>query len=152
MGLADWFDALDDENRPLLTEREILCNLQAIVKDADNTPVTEVSTKLPQIRDVIDESRSRLLELPLVFSPLRTGRTGSAFAQAYPTIATMLLVWTLSMKPFSLCAWMIPHQRTWPNCAAISCVELTTCRQVFRWGHVRIGGTIRWVFLNSIPP
>ncbi|KAH0826289.1 hypothetical protein J3R83DRAFT_5766 [Lanmaoa asiatica] len=37
-----WFDVLDDENRPLLTEREVLRNLQAIVQDADKTPITEV--------------------------------------------------------------------------------------------------------------
>ena len=35
---VDWFDVLDDENRPLLTEREILRNLQAIVRDADKLP------------------------------------------------------------------------------------------------------------------
>ena len=33
---------LDEENRPLLTEREVLRNLQAIVQDADKTPITEV--------------------------------------------------------------------------------------------------------------
>jgi len=38
-----WFDVLDHSNRPLLTEREILRNLQAIVADADTTPVTEVA-------------------------------------------------------------------------------------------------------------
>ncbi|KII91956.1 hypothetical protein PLICRDRAFT_38814 [Plicaturopsis crispa FD-325 SS-3] len=38
-----WFDVLDDEQRPLLTERETLRNLQAIVKDADKTPTTEVA-------------------------------------------------------------------------------------------------------------
>ncbi|KAG9308884.1 carnitine acetyl transferase [Chiua virens] len=38
-----WFDVLDDENRPLLTEREVLKNLQAIVQDADKTPITEVA-------------------------------------------------------------------------------------------------------------
>ena len=38
----DWFDVLDEENRPLLTEREVLRNLQAIVQDADKTPITEV--------------------------------------------------------------------------------------------------------------
>ncbi|KAK2460704.1 hypothetical protein APHAL10511_007174 [Amanita phalloides] len=32
-----WFDVLDNENRPLLTEREVLRNLQAIVQDADET-------------------------------------------------------------------------------------------------------------------
>ena len=36
-----WFDVLDGENRPLLTEREIMRNLQAIVADADHTPITE---------------------------------------------------------------------------------------------------------------
>lgn len=36
-----WFDVLDDMNRPLLTEREILRNLQAITADADRTPITE---------------------------------------------------------------------------------------------------------------
>ncbi|KZT04232.1 acyltransferase ChoActase/COT/CPT [Laetiporus sulphureus 93-53] len=38
-----WFDVLDDENRPVLTEREILRNLQAIVRDADELPVHEVA-------------------------------------------------------------------------------------------------------------
>ncbi|KIK90875.1 hypothetical protein PAXRUDRAFT_831305 [Paxillus rubicundulus Ve08.2h10] len=38
-----WFDALDEENLPLLTEREVLRNLQAIVQDADKTPITEVA-------------------------------------------------------------------------------------------------------------
>jgi carnitine O-acetyltransferase len=36
---ADWFDVLDDKNRLLLSEREILRNLQAIVADADKLPV-----------------------------------------------------------------------------------------------------------------
>ncbi|KAF8577064.1 acyltransferase ChoActase/COT/CPT [Ramaria rubella] len=38
-----YFDVLDSENRPVLTERDILRNLQAIVSDADKTPVLEVS-------------------------------------------------------------------------------------------------------------
>ena len=41
--IVDWFDAMDTENRPLLTEREVLRNLQAIVKDADKTPTKEVA-------------------------------------------------------------------------------------------------------------
>ena len=39
---ADWFDVLDDENRPLLTERELMNNLQAIVADSDKLPTSEV--------------------------------------------------------------------------------------------------------------
>jgi carnitine O-acetyltransferase len=39
---SDWFRVLDDENWPLLTEREVLRNLQAIVQDADKTHITEV--------------------------------------------------------------------------------------------------------------
>ncbi|EIW63599.1 acyltransferase ChoActase/COT/CPT [Trametes versicolor FP-101664 SS1] len=38
-----WFDVLDAENRPVLTEREILRNLQAIVGDADQMPIQEVA-------------------------------------------------------------------------------------------------------------
>ena len=38
-----YFDVLDSSNRPLMTEREILRNLQAIVTDADKTPVTDVA-------------------------------------------------------------------------------------------------------------
>jgi len=38
-----WFDVLDMENRPVLTEREILRNLQAIVTDANELPVHEVA-------------------------------------------------------------------------------------------------------------
>ncbi|KAH8824225.1 acyltransferase ChoActase/COT/CPT [Flagelloscypha sp. PMI_526] len=42
-GQQYWFEALDDEHRPLLTERELIRNIQAIVKDADDTPRTEVA-------------------------------------------------------------------------------------------------------------
>ncbi|THH19299.1 hypothetical protein EW146_g1840 [Bondarzewia mesenterica] len=38
-----WFDVLDDENRPVLTERELLYNLQAITVDADKVPTSEVA-------------------------------------------------------------------------------------------------------------
>lgn len=34
---------MDGENRPVLTEREILRNLQAIVTDANDTPLSDVS-------------------------------------------------------------------------------------------------------------
>lgn len=38
-----WFDVLDDENRPLLTEREISRNLNGIVTDADNMDQTQTA-------------------------------------------------------------------------------------------------------------
>ncbi|KAI0270270.1 acyltransferase ChoActase/COT/CPT [Russula aff. rugulosa BPL654] len=38
-----WFDVMDEHNLPLLTEREILRNLQAIVADADKLPTSEVA-------------------------------------------------------------------------------------------------------------
>ncbi|TFY81213.1 hypothetical protein EWM64_g2802 [Hericium alpestre] len=38
-----WFDVLDHENRPVLTEREIQRNLQAILSDADKLPISEVA-------------------------------------------------------------------------------------------------------------
>ncbi|PPR07072.1 hypothetical protein CVT24_010973 [Panaeolus cyanescens] len=38
-----WFDVLDENNLPLLTEREIQRNLQAIVNDADKIPSSEVA-------------------------------------------------------------------------------------------------------------
>lgn len=38
-----WFDVVDDNNRPVLTEREVLRNLQAIVQDADKTERSEVA-------------------------------------------------------------------------------------------------------------
>lgn len=38
-----WFDVLDDENRPVLTERDVLRILRAIVADADKTAIHEVS-------------------------------------------------------------------------------------------------------------
>ena len=42
-GRLDWFDVLDGENRPVLTEQEILRNLQAIVHDAEELPLHEVA-------------------------------------------------------------------------------------------------------------
>ncbi|KZT37052.1 acyltransferase ChoActase/COT/CPT [Sistotremastrum suecicum HHB10207 ss-3] len=38
-----YFDVLDSDNRPILTERDIHLNLQAIVQDADKTPIHEVA-------------------------------------------------------------------------------------------------------------
>ncbi|KAG6868422.1 hypothetical protein C0993_003099 [Termitomyces sp. T159_Od127] len=38
-----WFEVLDDENRPVLTEREVLRNLQAIVADADQVNRSEIA-------------------------------------------------------------------------------------------------------------
>ena len=40
----DWFDCLDSSNRPLLSDKEIFSNLEAIVRDADKTPVLQVSS------------------------------------------------------------------------------------------------------------
>ena len=44
--VLDWFDVLDDDNLPVLTEREVLRNLQAIVTDADKTDKSEVTNFL----------------------------------------------------------------------------------------------------------
>lgn len=41
--VSDWFDCLDSKNRPLLNDKEILSTLEAIVRDADKTPVREVA-------------------------------------------------------------------------------------------------------------
>ena len=49
----DWFDVLDSENRPVLTEREILRNLQAIVSDADQMPIHEVRPYLFELYSAI---------------------------------------------------------------------------------------------------
>ncbi|KAF8162700.1 acyltransferase ChoActase/COT/CPT [Crassisporium funariophilum] len=38
-----WFDVLDDSNLPVLTEREVLRNLQAIITDADKTEKSDVA-------------------------------------------------------------------------------------------------------------
>ncbi|CAO1617262.1 unnamed protein product [Sympodiomycopsis kandeliae] len=42
-GQLYWFDVLDDQHRPLLTERALLGNLQAILRDADKTKPQEVA-------------------------------------------------------------------------------------------------------------
>ncbi|EST07791.1 Acyltransferase ChoActase/COT/CPT [Kalmanozyma brasiliensis GHG001] len=42
-GQIYWFEALDEEHRPLLTERAMLGNLQAIMKDADQIPTEDVA-------------------------------------------------------------------------------------------------------------
>jgi len=40
----DYFDVLDSANRPVLTEREILRNLEAICSDAETVPLNEVAS------------------------------------------------------------------------------------------------------------
>ncbi|SPO23364.1 related to carnitine acetyl transferase FacC [Ustilago trichophora] len=42
-GQIYWFEALDEEHRPLLTERAMLGNLQAIVRDADKIKIEDVA-------------------------------------------------------------------------------------------------------------
>jgi carnitine O-acetyltransferase len=44
MPLLDHFDVLDSAFRPVLTEREILRNLQAICADAETVPLNEVAS------------------------------------------------------------------------------------------------------------
>ena len=67
----DWFDVLDEENRPVLTEREVLRNLQAIVTDADKTNKSEVcafqfSLSLsPNINYILPLGCSRCYRCPL---------------------------------------------------------------------------------------
>lgn len=41
--IIDHFDVLDSANRPILTEREILRILEAVVSDAENVPLNEVA-------------------------------------------------------------------------------------------------------------
>jgi carnitine O-acetyltransferase len=41
--LPDWFDCLDADSRPCLSDKEILKNLESIVLDADKTSVHEVA-------------------------------------------------------------------------------------------------------------
>jgi carnitine O-acetyltransferase len=41
--MPDWFDVLDNQDRPILNDREIFTNLKAIVKDADTTPANAVA-------------------------------------------------------------------------------------------------------------
>lgn len=78
----DWFDVLDMENRPVLTEREILKNLQAIVTDADELPVHEVC--MPQVDpSSMCSSFSRLPEIRLVCSQPRIEKIGLPFARPF---------------------------------------------------------------------
>ncbi|KAG6370995.1 hypothetical protein JVT61DRAFT_10711 [Boletus reticuloceps] len=73
-----WFDVLDDENRPLSTEREVLRNLQAVVHDAGKTPITEVACTAigvlttenrktwSQLRQALSEDRTNAACLRLI--------------------------------------------------------------------------------------
>lgn len=66
--ILDWFDVLDDDNLPVLTEREVLRNLQAIVTDADKTDKSEVnafSFSLPIANYHFPLGRSRCYRYPL---------------------------------------------------------------------------------------
>ena len=65
MAHSDWFDELDEEKRRLLTEREVLRNLQAIVQDADKTPITEV--------------RQSSIHTPTFFAHLARRRAGCSY-------------------------------------------------------------------------
>lgn len=40
--LSDYFDVLDSKHRPVLTEHDIIKNLEAIIADADKIPEIEV--------------------------------------------------------------------------------------------------------------
>ncbi|KAH0826506.1 hypothetical protein J3R83DRAFT_5511 [Lanmaoa asiatica] len=75
---SDWFDVFDDENQPLLTERKVLQNLQAIVQDADKTPFMEVARTaigvlttenrktLSRLRQALAEDRTNIACLSLI--------------------------------------------------------------------------------------
>lgn len=82
------------ENRPVLTEREILRNLQAIVSDADELPIQEVLISVHE--SCLDsDPLFRLLETQLVCFQPKTGRIGPPSANLSQEIGITSLVWKL---------------------------------------------------------
>lgn len=94
--MPDWFDVLDMDNRPVLTEREILRNLQAILNDADKLPIHEVSSLVVRLfaalRAPADVATIRSPEILLAYFPLRTARFGRRCARDYRKTEPMNLV------------------------------------------------------------
>ena len=56
--ISDWFDVLDDEKRPVLTEREVIRNLHAIVTDANKTERTEVGIPVLLMDECLNRNKS----------------------------------------------------------------------------------------------
>lgn len=79
-GIPDWFDVLDEDNLPVLTEREVLRNLQAIVTDADKTDKSQVCFSTSLSNDLLT-TFNRLRGVRLVFYQPRTARSGPGCAK-----------------------------------------------------------------------
>jgi len=119
-----WFDVLDENNLPVLTEREVLRNLQAIITDADKTDQSQAARGA--IGVLSTENRK-------VWSD--SGR----FSRRIETTSLALTLWIMH---FSLCAWMMPPRRTLLTCAVTFCVGHTVFKEASRLERVPIGGMI----------
>lgn len=142
---------LDEENLPVLTEREVLRNLQAIVTDADSTDRAHVS--YPALHPASHLAKSPLLfyrlhAVRLACSRPRTERSGLDFAQCLPATKTIRPALTLSTTLFLSFASTTLRRRTSLIYAAISYVEHTASKVVSRWALARIGGTTRYAGLG----
>lgn len=135
--VPDWFDVLDQENRPVLTEREILRNLQAIVADADQLPIHEVCPITRTSRCCLciliwyfALCRSRGIQ-SACFQP-RIGKCGLRSARPSCGIVTTNRVWKWSTTHSSSSASTMPTQTTSHSFATTSSAEPTSSRMVSR--------------------
>ena len=122
--ILDWFDVLDDDNLPVLTEREVLHNLQAIVTDADKTDKSEVDISSFPLFLSPTITFSRLLEVLSVSSQRKIGRFGQVFASCYLKTGITNPVSKLSTRRFLSYAWMIPLRIVWRICVTTFCAGL----------------------------
>lgn len=131
----------------MLSDREIFGNLQAIVKDADKTPVLEVCHPYAFCFEFPIDGAWRSLKTlwaSLLPNLVKSGLT-SAKNSENPTSTTSHVCqwWNLL---FSWYALMMLDRKTWPSCVEISCVVDISLMEGCRLGRVRIGGMTRYAF------
>ncbi|KAE9411136.1 acyltransferase ChoActase/COT/CPT [Gymnopus androsaceus JB14] len=85
-----WFDVLDSQNRPLLTEREIIRHLQAIVDDASTMSTKDVAQKAMGVLST--ENRK-------IWSKLRTTITSSGNKMSLEVVDRALFIVCLDDGP-----------------------------------------------------
>lgn len=125
---------LDEENRPVLTEREVLRNLQAILNDADKTPRSEVSgfSGLAVDRSGLIVGLARLLVVQSVCYLQRTGRSGPRFVAPSRATGTTARVLTSSTLRCLSSVWMTLLLIIWLSSVTTSSVERMNWRTVLR--------------------
>lgn len=153
----DWFNVLDKENCHLLTEHEVLQNLQSIMQDMDQTPITEFVHFLSFSLHLESMSRSYCHQYAYHRKPKDVVSIVPSLAEDCTSAACLQLISNVLFIVYLdngalACEGVNSYcdDRSEEDLAALwstFCVGHMTFAGKFKWGCVQTGGMRRFIYV-----